>query len=75
MEHSKWSKPTPVSEPEKAKVMDVDVVLPPLVTVLLLPSLEEFIVVSGGVASTFHPNDAGVVPWFPTLSIALTSNL
>ena len=61
--------------PEKVNAMDVDVVLSPLFTVLLLPSIAEFIVVSGGVASTFHLNDAGDVPWFPILSTALTSNL
>jgi hypothetical protein len=55
--------------------MDVDVVLPPLVTILLLPSLAEVIVVSGGVASTFHLNDVGGVTWFPTLSKALTCSL
>jgi hypothetical protein len=74
-EHSKWSKPTPISVPEKVNLMDVDVELPPLFTVSLLPSIAEFIVVSGGVASTFHLNDTGDVPWFPTLSTALTSNV
>ena len=58
IEHSKRSKPTPISEPEKVKVIDLDELFPPLLTLLLLPSIAELIVVSGGVASTFHLNGA-----------------
>ena len=57
------------------KVIDVDELFPPLFTLLLLPSVAESIVVSGGVASTFHLNDAGDTPWFPTLSTALMSKV
>ena len=64
-----------MSEPEKVKVIAVDELFPPLVTLLLFPSVAVFIVASGGVASTFHLNDAGDVPWFPTMSTALTSNV
>ena len=74
-EHSKWSNPTPISVPENVNVMDSDVVLPLLVTVLLLPSLAEFIVVSGGVASTFQVKSSGEVSLFPELSTALTLNV
>ena len=42
------------------KVIDVDELFPPLFTLLLLPSVAEFIVVSGGVASTFHLNGAEI---------------
>jgi hypothetical protein len=49
----------PVSLPEKAKVIEVDLVLPPLVTELWLTSTIEFIMVVGGVVSTVHLNNAG----------------
>ena len=52
--------PTPfVSLPENVKVIDVDLVLLPLVTALLLPSVAELIEVVGGVVSTVQVNDAG----------------
>ena len=44
---------------ENVKVIDVDLVVPPLVTALLLPSVAEFIEVAGGIVSTVHVNDAG----------------
>jgi hypothetical protein len=58
----------PISVPENVKVIEVDLVVPPLVTALLLPSVAEFIEVAGGVVSTVHVNDAGDGPTFPTLS-------
>jgi hypothetical protein len=65
----KWSIPTPpVSLPENANVIEVDLVLPSLVTVLLLPSVAESILVFGAVVSTVQLNKAGVDPLFPTLS-------
>jgi hypothetical protein len=51
--------------------MEVDLVLPPLVTALLLPSVAEFMEVAGGVVSTVHVNDDEDGPMFPTLSSAL----
>ena len=61
-----------MSVPEKVKVTDVDVLLPPLDTAIALPSVAESIVVSGGVASTLQLNDASDVASFPTLSTDLT---
>ena len=58
----------PVSLPEKAKVMEVDLVVPLLVTALLLPSVAEFMEVFGGTVSTVQLNEAGDEPLFPTLS-------
>ena len=72
-DHSKWFTPVPVSLPEKAKVMNVDVVLPPAVTVFLLPSIEEVIEVVGGAVSMVQLNDEGVGSIFPTLSEAFIS--
>ena len=68
--HSKWSTP-PVSVPENAKVIEVDLVMPPLVRALLLPFVAEFIEVAGGVVSTVQVNVDGDGSVFPTLSTAL----
>jgi hypothetical protein len=68
--------PTPfVSLPENAKVIDVDLVVPPLVTALLLPSVAEFIEVVGGVVSTVQVNDAGDASLFLELSTDNTLNV
>ena len=72
-EHSKWFTPVPLSVPEKAKVMDVDVVLPPAVTFFLLPSMAEVIEVVGGAVSMVQLNDEGVGSLFLTLSEAFIS--
>jgi hypothetical protein len=64
-----------VSVPENVNVIDVDLIVPPLVTALLLPSVAEFIEVAGGVVSTVHVNVAGDGLIFPTLSWALTSRI
>ena len=48
--------------------MDVDVVLPPAVTLFLFPSIAEVIEVDGGRVSMVQLNDAGDEPLFPTLS-------
>ena len=65
----------PVSLPENAKVMDVDVVLPPVVTVFLFPSMAEVIEVVGGAVSMVQLNEAGDEPLFPTLSSDNTLNV
>ena len=59
--------------PENTNVIEVDLVIPPLVTALLLPFVAEFIEVAGGVVSTVQINDGddGEGPVFPTLSTAL----
>jgi hypothetical protein len=67
-EHSKWFTPVPLSVPEKAKVMEVDVVLPSVVTVFLLPSMADVIEVVGGAVSMVQLNETGDVPLFPALS-------
>ena len=72
-EHSKWFTPVPLSVPEKAKVMEVDVVLPSVVTVFLLPSMAEVIEVVGGAVSMVQLNDEGVGSIFLTLSEAFIS--
>jgi hypothetical protein len=64
-----------VSVPENVNVIDVDLIVPPLVMALLLPSVAEFIEVAGGVVSTVHVNDDGDGLIFPTLSWALTSRI
>ena len=74
-EHSKWFTPVPLSVPEKLKVMEVEVVLPPVVTVFLLPSMAEVIEVVGGTVSTVQLNEAGVEPLFPALSSDNTLNV
>ena len=48
--------------------MEVDSVVLPLVTALLLPSVAEFMEVVGGTVSTVQLNEAGDEPLFPTLS-------
>src|SRR5206468_10141317 len=58
----------PVSLPENAKVMEVDLVVPALVTALLFPSVAEFMEVFGGTVSTVQLNDEGAEALFPTLS-------
>jgi hypothetical protein len=65
----------PVSLPENVKIIEVDLVVPPLVTALLLPSVAEFIEVVGGVVSTVHVNDAGDVSLFLALSTDNTLNV
>ena len=74
-EHSKWSKPAPISVPENVNVMDEDVVLPLLVTVLLLPSKAVLILAGGGVVSTFQVKSSGELSLFPELSTVLTLNV
>jgi hypothetical protein len=67
--------PTPsVSVPEKAKVIDVDLVLPPLVTELWLTSTIEFIIAVGGVVSTVHLNNAGEGSLFVEVSSDSTAS-
>ena len=65
----------PISVPEKVKAIDVEVVLLPLGTVLLLPSMAVSILAGGGVVSTFHVNNSAVASLFPELSSALTLNV
>jgi hypothetical protein len=65
----------PVSLPENVKIIEVDLVVPPLVTALLLPSVAEFIEVVGGVVSTVHVNDAGEGSLFVELSTDKTSKV
>jgi hypothetical protein len=48
--------------------MEVDVVLPSVVTVFLLPSMAEVIEVVGGAVSMVQLNEGGDEPRFPTLS-------
>ena len=68
----KWSIPTPpVSLPENANVIEVDLVLPPLAIEFLLPSVAESILVVGAVVSTLQLNEAGDGSLFPILSWAL----
>ena len=74
-EHSRWFTPVPLSVPEKAKVMEVDVVLPSVVTVFLLPSMADVIEVVGGAVSMVQLNEGGDVPLFPTLSSDNTLNV
>ena len=57
-----------MSFPENAKVIAVDVVLPPFGTVFLLPSITEVIELDGAAVSTVQLSDAGVGSLFPTLS-------
>src|SRR5206468_10407075 len=65
----------PVSLPEKANVMEVDLVVPALVTALLFPSVAEVMEVFGGTVSTVQLNEAGDEPLFPTLSSDNTLNV
>src|SRR6476620_5706724 len=68
--HSKWLRPTPLSVPENANVSELDDVLPPVLTVDLLPSIAESIEVSGATVSTVQLNNAGEGFIFPELSLA-----
>src|SRR5206468_686767 len=74
-EHSKWSTPTPASEPENVNIIDLDVVLPPLVTVSFLLSNAVLILEDGRVVSTFQLKSSGELSLFPELSTALTLNV
>ena len=65
----------PVSLPENANVMEVDLVVPLLVTALLLPSVAEFMEVIGGTVSMVQLNEAGDEPLFPALSSDNTLNV
>ena len=79
--HSKWFIPTPlpssppVSLAENANVIELDDVLPPVLNVVLLPSVAEIIVVVGETVSTVHVNDAGDGSLFVELSSASTLNI
>ena len=70
--HTKWSTSS-LGLPENVKVIELDEVVPPLATGLLLPSIAESIMVSRAVVSTIHVNDAGVGSTFPTPSTACYS--
>jgi hypothetical protein len=72
MEHSKWSKPAPVSVPEKVNIMAVDGVAPSADIGFLLPSVAEVIFVVGGEVSTVQAYSAGDGSSCPELSTALT---
>ena len=72
--HTKWSTSS-LGLPENVKVIELDEVVPPLTTGLLLPSIAESIMVSRAVVSTIHVNDAGVGSTFPTPSTAATLNV
>ena len=61
--------------PENVKVIELDEVVLPLPTGLLLPSIAESMMVSGAVLSTVHVNEAGVGSTFPTPSTAATVKL
>ena len=56
-------------------MIESDEVVPPSSTGLPSPSVAESMVVSGGVVSTVHVNEAGVGSTFPTTSTAATVNL
>ena len=72
----KWAMPTPpVSLPENANVIEVDLVLPPLAMELLLPSVAESILVVGAAVSTVQLSEAGDGSLFPTLSSDNTLNV
>jgi hypothetical protein len=57
----------------KPKVIDVDEVFPPTVTVFLFPSIVEVIEVLGSIVSIVHINEAGDGSLLPTLSLDLIS--
>ena len=61
--------PTPVSLPENVNVIEVDEVLSLLSIVWLLPSVADFIEVTGDIVSTVQLNKAGDGLVFPTLSL------
>jgi hypothetical protein len=79
-EHSKWiptssSSSMLVSVPEIVSSILLDSVLEPLAIVLLLPSLAELMIVSGGTVSTVQVNDAGDLSSLPELSVDLASSI
>jgi len=54
--------------------MELDEVLPPVLTIVPFPSVAESIIASGGTVSTVQVNEeVGLI--FPTLSSALTSRI
>jgi hypothetical protein len=55
--------------------MELDLVLPPLVMALLLPSVAEVMFVVGAAVSTVQLNEAGDEPLFPALSSDNTLNV
>jgi hypothetical protein len=66
--HSKWLRPTPLSVPENSKMAVFDELLLPVLIVDSLPSVTEFIEVSGSTVSTVQLKDGGEISIFPTLS-------
>ena len=72
--HTKWSTSW-LGLPENVKLMESDLVVLPLPTGLLLPSIAESMMVSRAVVSTVHVNEAGVGSTFPTPSTAATVKL
>ena len=64
-----------MSLPENVNVIEVDLVVPPSETALLLPSVAVFIEVSGGVVSTVQVNDEGDASLFLELSTDRTLNV
>jgi hypothetical protein len=79
--HSKRFTPTPlpssppVSFAEKAKVIELDEVFPPVCIEVLFPSMAETIVVEGDIVSTVHVNVAGVGSLLVELSSERTLNV
>src|SRR5512145_891215 len=78
--HSKLLIPTPLpslppeSIPEKLNIIELHVVLPPVLTIVPLPSVAESIIASGGTVSTVQANaEGGLI--LPTLSSTLTSRI
>ena len=65
----------PVSFAEKAKVIVLDEVFPPVWREVLFPSMAETIVVEGDTVSTLHVNVAGVGSLFVELSSDNTLNV
>ena len=72
--HTKWSTSW-LGLPENVKVIELDEVVLPLPTGLLLPSIAESMMVSRAVVSTVHVHKAGVGSTFPTASTAATVKL
>src|SRR5215510_9340810 len=72
--HTKWSTSS-LGLPENVKLMELDEVVVPLATGLLLPSIAESMMVSRAVVSTVHIHNAGVGSTFPTPSTAATVNV
>jgi hypothetical protein len=65
----------PVSFAEKAKVIELDEVFPPVCNVVLFPSMAETIVVEGEIVSTVQVKVAGVGSLFVELSSDSTLNV